>query len=58
VAPNGQVTGVRLVAGSGYELLDQEALNLLTRAAPLPAFPPGLPPEPLALTLPVSFTLR
>ncbi len=56
--PDGQVSGIRLVAGSGYDLLDQEALALLTRAAPLPAFPPGLAPQPMALTLPVAFTLR
>lgn len=50
--PAGNVTGVRLKASSGSELLDQAALALGRRASPLPAPPPG---APLSITTPVDY---
>lgn len=41
IDPAGNVTGVRLKASSGSEILDQAALALARRASPLPAPPPG-----------------
>ncbi len=58
VTANGQVSGIRLVGGSGYGVLDEEALALLQRASPLPPFPPELGAASLLLELPVDFSLR
>lgn len=41
IDPAGNVTGVRLKASSGSEILDQAALALARRVSPLPAPPPG-----------------
>ena len=58
VAADGRVSEVALVEGSGYAALDEEALAVLRRAAPLPPFPKGLANQPMSLVLPVAFTLR
>lgn len=54
----GQVTGRRILKGSGSPLLDQEALAMLERASPLPAPPVKPASGALNLTLPVQFNIR
>jgi protein TonB len=51
VAADGSVSALRLQKSSGVAALDQEALDLLRRAAPLPKPPDGLARE---LVVPVS----
>lgn len=57
IEPSGAVTNKRILKGSGSSLLDAEALEMLTRASPLPA-----PPEPrtgaMNLSLPIQFNIR
>jgi protein TonB len=53
----GVVIDRRIVKGSGSPLLDEEALQMLERASPLPA-PPGEQSGPLSLSLPVQFNIR
>lgn len=55
---NGRVLAVRLEKGSGFALLDQEALAILQRAAPLPRIPDALTGDVLELVIPVQFSLR
>jgi protein TonB len=53
----GQVLSARIRRGSGYPVLDQEALETFERAQPLPP-PPATLPAPVELEVPVEFFLR
>lgn len=55
---NGHVVSRRIVKGSGHRALDDEALALLARAQPMPAFPPSITEAQLNLTVPIRFSLR
>ena len=52
---SGQVVASRIVHSSGSEALDQEALALIKRAAPLPPPPAGVPEERLSFVVPVRY---
>lgn len=54
----GQVLGARLARGSGYPLLDGEAVAMVRRGSPVP--PPGadIPGDPVIVTIPILFSLR
>lgn len=54
---SGIVLSVSLYRSSGVTLLDEEALALVKRAAPLPLPPPEVAGEILTLTVPVEFAL-
>ncbi|MEA2792189.1 MAG: periplasmic protein TonB [Acetobacteraceae bacterium] len=54
--PNGSAESVRLQSGSGTEALDQEAIVLIGRAAPLPA--PEADTGPIDIAVPIQFTIR
>lgn len=58
VRPSGQLQSYAIEQGSGFALLDREALDMLRRAAPLPAVPEALWRDGLELVLPVSFYLH
>lgn len=53
----GRVLNARLLRSSGHNLLDREVMEMLERAAPMPAFPSSITAEQLVITLPVSFSL-
>jgi protein TonB len=57
---DGRVVSRHIVKGSGFSDLDAEALALLERAQPLPAFPPSMSERELKLnlTVPIRFSLR
>ena len=55
---SGRVLGARLARSSGSPELDGEATAVPLRASPLPAPPPELAGDPLALTVPIRFNLR
>lgn len=55
---DGRVLAARLVRSSGNAALDQEALDMLQRAQPLPPLPPDQPGESLEISVPVNFFLR
>jgi periplasmic protein TonB len=55
---DGEVLRVALAEPSGHAALDEEALALLPRAAPLPAPPAGAGAGPFELVVPVQFRLR
>jgi periplasmic protein TonB len=55
---NGRVLARRIVQSSGSADLDQEVLEMVMRAQPLPAFPPSMTQSALDLTVPIRFSLR
>ncbi|WP_295555868.1 energy transducer TonB [uncultured Hyphomicrobium sp.] len=54
----GRVTNTRIVKGSGSSLLDDEALEMLSRASPLPSPPEDSSDGALNLSLPIQFNIR
>ena len=53
--PDGSVASAVIENGSGYDLLDQAALNMVGRASP---FPPPPPQAPRRLRFPIDFSLQ
>jgi len=53
----GRVLHSRLERGSGFALLDAEAMALLERAQPLPPLPEHLPAAQLEIVVPIEFFL-
>ena len=58
VARDGAVSGLKLGRSSGFELLDQETLDTVQRASPVPAPPAEVAGDPVQVMVPVSFFLR
>jgi protein TonB len=54
----GRVTKSRVVKGSGFSVLDQEALAWVQRAQPFPPPPSDVPDEKLSMTVPYRFNVR
>lgn len=55
---DGHVVARHIVRGSGFAELDAEAMALVERAQPMPAFPPSMTEAKLDLTVPIRFSLR
>jgi periplasmic protein TonB len=55
---NGHVLSRCVARSSGYAALDAEALAMIDRAQPLPAFPPSIPEASRIFTAPIKFSLR
>ncbi|MBS0219690.1 MAG: TonB family protein [Proteobacteria bacterium] len=55
---DGRVLMSRLERTSGIASLDQEGIDLLQRAQPMPPFPPDQPGETMELVVPIQFFLR
>jgi periplasmic protein TonB len=55
---SGRVLTRRVVQSSGHADLDQEVMEMVVRAQPLPAFPPSMTQSELDLTVPIRFSLR
>ena len=51
----GNVVSSRVEKSSGSSALDDEALAMIKRAAPLPALPPEVADADLTLVLPIRF---
>lgn len=56
--PSGELERVELARTSGYESLDDAALQAVQQAQPFPAFPPVLSAPALRITIPVQFRLE
>lgn len=57
VDPKGQILSQRIVRSSGYPALDNEALALLQRSQPLPAFLPGMTQPNMEVNTSIGFTV-
>jgi len=55
---DGRVLASRIQRASGVSSLDQEGLDLLQRAQPMPPFPSDQPGESMELIVPIQFSLR
>lgn len=55
---NGRVLSRHIARSSGISALDAEALAMVERAQPLPAFPPSMPGSSRNFTAPIRFSLR
>ena len=58
ISADGKVTTITLGKSSGHAILDEEALDMVRRASPLPQAPPDLRGRALAVTVPIVFRLR
>ena len=54
----GSLLSARLERSSGFEILDEEAVDLLHRAQPLPPPPPEVTSDRIELTIPIEFLLK
>ena len=55
--PSGKVASVTVRSSSSHAVLDQAALDTVTQLPPAP-FPPGVPPRPLKVRVPIVFELK
>ena len=55
---NGQVLARSIARSSGYADLDEEVMNMIVRADPLPVFPANMPQARLELTVPIRFSVH
>ena len=55
---SGQLMASQVARSSGFTLLDEEAIELLKRASPLPRAPVGMPGETLELIVPIRFRIK
>jgi len=55
IASSGSVSGIRIRRSSGHAVLDQAAVDMVTRAAPMPKFPREMRQASLTLQVPVRF---
>jgi protein TonB len=55
---DGEIVAMMIKRGSGSHSLDDEALATLKRADPLPAMPPDVPGQTMALMFPLRFHLE
>ena len=55
---DGRVLARHISKSSGSSVLDAEVLEMLHRAEPLPAFPPGMAGTTRSFNVPIRFTLR
>jgi protein TonB len=58
VGRGGQVLNARLARSSGHPALDAETLAMVSRAQPLPPFPPEITQASLNFSVPVNFSVR
>jgi protein TonB len=58
VGADGAIASVDLGRGSGHEILDRQALEMIGRAAPQVPLPPALRGREFAFEVPVLFSLR
>ena len=57
IAADGKVTSITLGKSSGRSVLDEEALNMVRKASPLPQAPQDLRGRELTVTVPIVFKL-
>lgn len=58
IDPAGRVLGARISRSSGSATLDRAAVEMVTRASPVPAPPAEIARPALSLTVPVDFRIR
>lgn len=57
IDPQGRVLSAVIIKSSGHAVLDDAALDVFTRANPVPAIPRAMAQGPLTLSVPIEFSL-
>lgn len=55
---NGKLKSKKILKGSGYDILDKQALDMIEKAAPFPAPPEALRVSSFSITVPIPFKLE
>jgi protein TonB len=55
---NGKLKSKKIISGSGYDVLDKQALDMIDKAAPFPAPPEALRSSSFSITVPIPFKLE
>ena len=58
IGADGAIASLRVVRGTGYSILDQQALEMVRSAKPQIAIPEGLRGKSFSVEIPVLFSLR
>jgi len=58
IGPDGAIGSINVTRGSGYSILDRQALEMVRSAKPDAAIPEGLRGRPFSVDIPVIFSLR
>ncbi len=58
IGADGAIASLRVARGTGYSILDQQALEMVHSAEPQTAIPEGLRGKPFSVEIPVIFSLR
>lgn len=58
IGPDGNIVSLGIRSRSGYEVLDQQALEMIRKAKPLTPIPPGLRGKAFTVDVPVVFSLK
>jgi protein TonB len=58
IGADGAIASLRVARGTGYSILDQQALEMVRSAKPQIAIPEGLRGKPFSVEIPVLFSLR
>ena len=55
---NGTISDVRMIRGSGHDLLDRATLDLLQRVAPLPRMPASMQRDSIPMAVAIEYSLK
>ena len=58
IGPEGNIVSISIRSRSGYEVLDQQALEMIRKAKPLTPIPPALRGKGFTIDVPVVFSLK
>jgi protein TonB len=58
IGPDGSITSIGIKTRSGYEVLDQQALEMIRKAKPLTPIPASLRGRAFTVDIPVIFSLK
>lgn len=58
IGPEGSIVSIGIRSRSGYEVLDQQALEMIRKAKPLTPIPPALRGKSFTVDVPVVFSLK
>lgn len=58
IGADGSIASIRVKTGSGFEVLDQQALEMIRKAMPLTPIPSGLRGKGFTVDVPVVFSLQ
>jgi protein TonB len=58
VSPDGEIRGVKVAKSSGYQILDDEAVEMVKRTRQLPSVPEGFRGREFTVLVPVVFKLE